>query len=135
MYNRKMEKISEKKRFSIIKRVKSVNHAFRGLEVLLKTTHNFWGHLFFAVLVVYLGVSIGISQIEWMIIVLLIGFVLVTEAINTAIEIDIDLTSPNYHPYAKDTKDVAAAAVALSILTAGIIGLIIFLPKILALYM
>ena len=130
-----MEKISEKKRFSIIKRVKSANHAFHGLEVLLKTTHNFWGHLFFAALVVYLGVAIGISQIEWLIIVLLIGFVLVIEAINTAIEIDIDLTSPTYHPYAKDTKDVAAAAVALSVLTACIVGLIIFLPKILELYM
>jgi diacylglycerol kinase len=51
------------------------------------------------------------------------------EAINTAIEIDIDLTSPEYHPFARDTKDVAAAAVLLSAVTVVIIGLIIFLPK------
>lgn len=42
------------------------------------------------------------------------GFVLVAEAFNTALEIDIDLTSPEYHPYARDTKDVAAGAVLLS---------------------
>jgi diacylglycerol kinase (ATP) len=130
-----MEKISEKKRFSIVARVRSSNNAMRGLEVLLRTTHNFWGHLFGAVLVVYLGVVIHVSETEWLILVLTIGFVLVAEAINTAVEIDIDLTSPNYHPYAKDTKDVAAAAVTLAVLTACIIGLLIFLPKILALYM
>ena len=59
-----------------------------------------------------------------------IGLVIITEALNTAFEIDIDLTSPSYHPYARDTKDVAAAAVLISVLVASIIGLIIFLPKI-----
>jgi len=59
-----------------------------------------------------------------------IGFVVVSEVFNTAIEIDIDLTSPGYHPFARDTKDVAAAAVVLSIIIASIIGMIVFLPKI-----
>jgi diacylglycerol kinase len=45
----------------------------------------------------------------------------------------MDLTSPEYHPYARDTKDMAAGAVAISIIIAGLIGLIIFLPKILPL--
>ncbi len=63
-----------------------------------------------------------------------IGFVIIAETINTAIEIDIDLTSPEYHPYARDTKDVAAGAVLITAIMAGIVGLIIFLPKILALY-
>lgn len=54
------------------------------------------------------------------------GFVLTAESFNTAIEIDIDLTSPNYHPYARDTKDVAAGAVLISAITALIVGIIIF---------
>ena len=54
------------------------------------------------------------------------------EALNTAIEIDIDLTSPEYHPFARDTKDVAAAAVLLSVFMAIVVGLIIFLPKIIS---
>lgn len=57
--------------------------------------------------------------------------VLVTESLNTALEIDIDLTSPTYHPYAKDTKDVAAGAVLLAVFGAIIVGLLIFLPKML----
>jgi diacylglycerol kinase len=128
------KKIPEKKRFSIIARVRSVNHAMRGIEVLLKTTHNFWAHIFFAIVAVYIGFVLDISSVEWAIIVFVIGLVLIVEAINTAFEIDIDLTSPEYNPYARDIKDVSAAAVTLSILVAGVIGLIIFLPKILAIY-
>ena len=51
-----------------------------------------------------------------------------SEAFNTAIEIDIDLTSPEFHPYAKDTKDVAAGAVLISAIIAIVVGIHIFLP-------
>lgn len=129
-----MEKIPEKKRFSIIARVRSANHAVRGIGVLLRTTHNFWGHLLFTGLAIYLGFILHISHFEWIALVFAIGLVLVVEALNTAFEIDIDLTSPDYNPYARDIKDVAAGAVLLSIITACVIGLIIFLPKILELY-
>lgn len=125
-------KISEKKRFSIVARIKSANHAFRGLGIFIKTTHNVWVHFFFAAASIYLGYILNISSTEWVMIVFAIGLVVLSEAFNTAIEIDIDLTSPNFHPYARDTKDVAAGAVLISVIVAGIIGLIIFLPKIIA---
>lgn len=125
-----MEKISEKKRFSLVARAKSFTHAFRGVGILVKSTHNFWIHIFVAVIAIVLGFLLKISHIEWMILILTSGFVMVTEAINTAIEIDIDLTSPNYHPYAKDTKDVAAGAVLISAFVAIVVGFIIFLPKV-----
>ncbi len=118
------------KRFSIVARAKSFTHAFRGIGILIKTTHNFWIQIFFGVLTLYFGYIFNISNNEWIIIFLTIGFVFVTETINTAIEIDIDLTSPDYHPYARDTKDVAAGAVLISAVVAVIVGLIIFLPKI-----
>jgi diacylglycerol kinase len=129
-----MEKMSEKKRFSLIARLRSTNHAFRGFLILLKTGHNFWVQIFFTILAVYLGFILNISNIEWILLVIVTGVVFMAEAFNTAIEIDIDLTSPNYHPYARDTKDVSAAAVIISTLIAGITGLIIFLPKILMFY-
>lgn len=128
-----MEKISEKKRFSIVARFKSTTHAWRGLSIFIRTTHNSWLHIFFGILAIYLGFVLHISSIEWVMIIFSIGLVIITEAMNTAFEIDIDLTSPTYHPYARDTKDVAAGAVLLSVLVAGIVGLIIFLPKILIL--
>jgi diacylglycerol kinase len=61
-------------------------------------------------------------------IIIAIGSVLAAEAFNTAIEIDINLTSPNQHPYAKDTKDVAAGAVLITSIFALIIGLLVFVP-------
>jgi diacylglycerol kinase len=124
------KQMSEKKRFSLVARLKSTTHAWRGLGIFFKTTHNSWVHIFFAILAVFLGFILNISAIEWVMIVFSIGLVVVAEILNTAFEIDIDLTSPTYHPYARDTKDVAAGAVLISVAIAGIIGLIIFLPKI-----
>ena len=120
----------EKKRFSMIARIKSTNHAWRGLGIFARTTHSFWVQVFFALIAIYLGFKFNISYTEWLFLVLVIGIVFVAETINTAIEIDIDLTSPTYHPYARDTKDVSAGAVLMSAILALIIGIIIFIPKI-----
>ena len=121
-----MEKIDTKKEFSLIKRAKSFAHAGRGIYIFLKTTPNAWIQLFILAVVIYLGFYFNITQIEWILLIIVFGFVLVCEAINTAIEIDIDLTSPEYHPYARDTKDVAAGAVLISAIIALIVSLIIF---------
>lgn len=101
------------------------------MKIILKTQHNFWVQLTAAAIVVTLGVFFRISEAEWAVLVLAMTAVFVAESFNTAIEIDIDLTSPEYHPYARDTKDVAAGAVLLSVVGALIIGCIIFIPKIL----
>ena len=120
------ERIDTKEEFSILKRAKSFTHAGRGVWLFIKTTHNAWVHIFILLVAIILGVYFHISSIEWAMLVFAGGFVLTAEAFNTAIEIDINLTSPQYHPYAKDTKDVAAGAVLISSLTALIIGLVIF---------
>jgi diacylglycerol kinase (ATP) len=117
---------SENNRFSIVRRAKSFTHAFRGIGILLKTTHNAWIHCAVFVVVVVAGVYFNIAAIEWALLFLASGLVFVTEAINTAIEIDMDLTSPQYHPYAKDTKDVAAGAVLLAAMFAVVVGILIF---------
>ena len=119
-----------KKRFSLLGRIQSANHAWRGIAIFFKNGHSAWALSFFAILAFYLGFALQISSMEWAVLVLTVGQVMVAEAFNTAIEIDIDLTSPEYHPFARDTKDVAAAAVLLCTIVAGVVGLIIFLPKI-----
>jgi diacylglycerol kinase len=125
--------LSEKRKFSIMSRLRSTTHAWRGLIIFIRSTHNSWVHIFFSLLAVYMGFVLKISSIEWAIIVFVIGLVVITEALNTAFEIDIDLTSPIYHPYARDTKDVAAGAVLMSVIVAGVVGIIIFLPKVIIL--
>jgi diacylglycerol kinase (ATP) len=122
------EQLDTPEEFSLVKRAKSFTHAGRGMYVFIKTTHNAWIHLVILAVGVCLGYYFGITKTEWMFLILAAGLVLVTEAVNTAIEIDIDLTSPEYHPYAKDTKDVAAGAVLIAAVTAAIIGAFIFLP-------
>lgn len=112
--------------FSIIKRAKSFTYAGRGLWIFIKTTHNAWVHLMLLAIAIAMGLYFDIEYMDWMLLTLAGGMVLAAEAFNTAIEIDIDLTSPEYHPYARDTKDVAAAAVLISAVTAGIIGVGIF---------
>ncbi len=120
---------SEKQIFSIVKRVQSFENAFYGLKVFLTTTHNSWIQISVGLITVWLGFVFDISQTEWLFVVLSIGFVLAAEAFNTALEFDIDLTSPEYHQFAKYTKDVAAGAVLIASITASVVGLIIFLPK------
>lgn len=125
-----MEPVSEKKKFSMRDRISSVTHAARGIGLLVRTSHNMWGHIVIAILAVYLGIILNISNNEWVLLVLVIGFVFASEAFNTAMEIDINLTSPEYHPYARDTKDVSAGAVLISVIVSIVAALFIFLPKI-----
>ncbi len=119
-----MEK--RKESFSFAKRAKSFVHAGRGIWVLFKTTHNAWIHATLFIIATGLGFYFHITTTEWIMLAFACGFVFVSEAFNTAIEIDIDLTSPEYHPYAKDTKDVAAGAVLISAITALFVGILIF---------
>lgn len=125
-----MEYSREKKAFSLIRSAKSFTHAFRGIRVFIATTNNVWVQFFAAGVAMLLGFYFCISAMEWIALIFAVTLVIVTEAINTALEFDIDLTSPEFHPFARDTKDIAAGAVLLSAIAAVVVGLIIFVPKI-----
>ena len=124
----------EQQKFSIKKRLESFKYAFNGLKLLLKVEHNSRIHLFVTICVVIAGFLFGISLLEWMLIVFAIGFVFSMEIINSSIEKLADFVSPAKHETIKIVKDMAAAAVLVSAITAAIIGLIIFIPKILDLF-
>jgi len=125
-----LNKEIEAKAWRDIKYAQRFLNAFRGIYVVRQSTRHFSFHMFVALLVIICGFYFKVSSPEWIALVFSIGFVFTAEAFNTAIEIDIDLTSPEYHPYAKDTKDVAAGAVLFATITAVLVGLIVFLPKI-----
>jgi diacylglycerol kinase len=115
---------------SIKKRLKSFIYAFNGLRILIREEHNSWIHIFATFIVVIAGFLLKISKFEWIAIVFAIGFVITLEIINSAIENIADFVSPNKHDMIKKIKDLSAAAVLLSSITALIIGMIIFIPKI-----
>src|SRR4051794_39803374 len=104
------KKKSKAETFSIVKRAKSFTYAGRGVWLVVQTTQNFWIHLVILFMAIVAGIYFQIPSNDWMLLVFAGGLVLAAEAINTAIEFDIDLSSPRYHPLARDTKDVAAGA-------------------------
>jgi diacylglycerol kinase (ATP) len=129
-----MEEISRTRgSFSLRKRARSFLHAFRGIALFFKTTHNAWIQACILIAAVIAGIYLQISGTDWMFLFLSAGMVFTAEAFNTAFEIDIDLTSPDYHPFARDTKDIAAGAVLIASCTAVIVGIGIFGRFILAL--
>ena len=108
--------------------IDSFRHAFSGLWYALRTQRNTRIHLTIAVAVVALGIWLGLSFTEWAVLVLTIGFVLVSEMLNTVAESLVDLITPDYHPHAKIVKDVAAGVVLLGAIIAVLVGLLILGP-------
>jgi len=113
--------------------IRGFGYAFKGLAYAAKTQLNFRVHLVLAVTAILLGYALHISTAEWLWITLCIGMVLLTELINTAIELLVDLVSPEYNENAGRIKDMCAAAVLITAITALFIGLVIFVPKLLLL--
>lgn len=119
--------------FSLAGRVESFGHALRGLVELVRTQHNARIHLLATVCVVALGLALGVSALQWCLLVLAIIAVWVAEALNTALEYLCDAVSPDFHPLVKQAKDIAAGGVLVSAIGAATIGCIVFLPFLLAL--
>lgn len=114
--------------------LKSFTFAWAGLRYLLRTQPNFCIHLVAAGAVVLASVWLGVGGVELAVLALAIGLVLAAEALNTALEALVDLASPTYHPLAKVAKDVGAAAVLLAALAAVVVGLVVLVPRLLAIW-
>jgi diacylglycerol kinase (ATP) len=118
-----------------IKRLfKSFKYAKDGIVYAFKYEQNIIVHTLIMILVIILGLYLKISYFEWLICLILFGLVIATEMVNTSIEAIVDLICPKIDPLAKIAKDTASGAVLVFALTASISGLIIFIPKIIELF-
>lgn len=95
-----------------------------------KEEPNFRIHVVATIMVIAAGLYFKLSTTEWLAIIIVIGLVLLTELLNTAIENIADFISPERHEKIKTIKDIAAAAVLISTIVALMVGLLIFVPKI-----
>ena len=111
----------------------SFGYAFEGILATFREGHNIRIQSAAAVIAIALGFAFQISESEWLAILICCGLVLGGECVNTAIEHAVDLAMPDRHPDAKAAKDEAAGAVLLFAIASLIVGLVIFVPKILAL--
>ena len=113
------------------KRLKnSFQYAWQGILQAYKGEQNLKIHTFIAILVIVFGFFLKISYTEWLVCLILIGLVLMAEFFNTAVEYVVDLASPSVHPLAKAAKDTASAGVLMMAIISAVIGLVIFVPKI-----
>jgi len=124
--------MDEKKPFSLKKRLLSFRYAFKGIAHLVIREHNFRIHLIAMVLVIAAGLILGLSSAEWLVIIITIGMVLITETLNSVVEKLCDIIAPGKDARIKIIKDMMAAAVLITAIISVVIGLIIFIPHILA---
>lgn len=110
-------------------RIKSFKVASSGLKHAILTQVNFQIQLSVAIVVLILAFWFKFERIEWLILTITIGLVLVAELLNTVIEVVVDLAvEEKLLPEAKIAKDVSAAAVLLMSLISIVVGLILFWP-------
>ncbi len=111
-------------------RLKVVYFAFKGAVKLITTEHSIMVQFSIGILLTFAGFYFGISTTEWLFQTFAIGLVMSVEGLNTAIEKVADFIHPNYDERIGFIKDIAAGAVLFAAITAVIIGLIIYIPKI-----
>lgn len=109
-------------------RVRSFGHAFQGWWYVLRTQRNAWLEVGIACAVFAVSTWLRLDSVGWAIIVLTTALVFAAEFFNTAVEVIVDLVSPEHHPLAKIAKDVGAAAVLVTAFGAVVIGLLLLAP-------
>ena len=110
----------------------SFKFGFEGIAAAAAKERNVKIHLAISFIVILFGVIFSINKYEWIAVILAIGGMISMEMMNTAIERTVDLYTKEYHPLAKQAKDIAAGAVLVFAIASVMVGLIIFLPRILA---
>ncbi len=114
------------------KLLSSAGHAINGIALFFRTERNARIEISISVVVIILALYVRVSLVEWSILLLCIGLVLMAEAFNSAIERMADFQMKEKHPEIKSIKDIAAGAVLISAVISLVIGVIIFLPKVLS---
>ena len=114
------------KKTGFAKFVQGFRFAIEGLAYAVRSQCNIQVHLGIAAFALILALILHLPRLELAIIILTITLVLSAELFNTALETVVDLVSPEFHPLAKITKDVSAAAVLVCAIGAAIIGVLIY---------
>lgn len=111
--------------------LKTLSYGFNGILYTLKHERNMVIHFLVMSLVITAGVIFKITFIEWGVCFILFALVLSLELMNTALENVVDLVTEEKKAKAKVAKDAAAGAVLVAAIFSVIIGIAIFLPRLL----
>ena len=116
------------------KLINSFKYAFEGIKSAFKSERNMKIHISIALLVMLFGILLKIKTWEWIVCISYFALVIGGECFNTAIEIVVNLAMPEINKDAKRSKDISAGGVLVFATSSAVVGLIIFVPKILALF-
>ena len=116
-------------------RIRAFTFAWAGLRNLWLKEKNTRVYLFFTAAVIIAGFVFTVSITEWCILIMLIASVWCAEALNSAVERNVDLVTVEKKPLAKEAKDLAAGAVLILAIASAVIGLMIFLPKFISFFL
>lgn len=111
-------------------RIASFGYAFEGLFQFFSGEAHARVHLVAIICVIMTGVAVSFSVFEWVLVIFACTLVVVSEAINTAIESLCDVVTTEHHAGIKKTKDIAASAVLMASFAALLIALSIFYMRI-----
>lgn len=109
---------------------KSIGYALTGIKFVVQHERNARLHLVMAILALLLGLELRVTNAELAAIFFAVIIVFLAEIINTAFEKTLNIVSPGHHPQVKIIKDMAAGAVLVAVIGAGVIGIMIYLPYI-----
>lgn len=118
-------KSKDKRKFS-----SSIKYCLEGINFVITNESNFKKEIVIGIITLLLSYILKISRIEFIIILIMIALVLTSEIINTSIEKVVDLYTKDYNNLAKIAKDVSAGSVLVMSIFSLLVGVIIFLPKI-----
>jgi diacylglycerol kinase len=102
--------------------------AFKGIEDAISTQRHLRAHIVVAGFVALFGLLLELPHVDLVLLLMAIALVIITELLNTAVELTVDLVSPAFHPIARRAKDIAAGAVLIAALVAAAVGIIVLAP-------
>ena len=114
--------------------INSFKYSIIGIITSFRTERNMKIHIFITLLVILIGFLLKISKIEWILCVFAIALVISAELFNTSIETIVDIITKDKNEKAQIAKDVSAGAVLITAIGAAVVGLIIFLPKVIQIF-
>ncbi len=114
--------------------IESVNCAIDGIIYTARTQKHMRNHFLSALVLLLLVLFLRISALEFTLLAVSVSFVLFAELMNTAVEVVVDMISPEYHPMARIAKDVAAGSVLVSAIGAMVTGYLILARYVFPIY-
>ena len=131
---RKIEKDLQKRNLTPNSVFQTIKNSLNGIKCYAKDGKSILLYVFGVILEIIMGFVYKINGLEWILIICILGIILAVELINTAIEAVCDAVTKKYNPLIKIAKDCGSAATFVIFVVAIILNIIIFLPKIIALF-